>query len=397
MLPTTRSHHIQKDATMSRYTSPANQFLERIHGKRRDVLRLGGLACASALLPSLFAGCGGSDAAPIEIVLNDIPYPTEKNLLIGYMLSIWEFEREGLTLEKIVVLDSDTSAELQTIGQASLPKIFKGDLGSALGYRFDTLSRYFVSLRLAIPLGKPVPRVIRHRLVFTNGRSVEGGVLRPRTSEKPLRIASPVRGRRQVFINQSTMAYHFDSSLFFQGGIYTSERYAFDSVQINDSFTEFYVGDPKVNASYFNYGSALYAVADGTVIQVENGKPENHGDARDVVFNSLIDYAGNYLMLDIGANRYACYAHCVPGSVTLRPGDHVRKGDVLAHLGNSGNSTGPHLHFQICDGPDFFWSRGIPFVIEAYTKVGEAFGAVMPGQDVANSMMEETTVIDIAA
>ena len=106
-------------------------------------------------------------------------------------------------------------------------------------------------------------------------------------------------------MNQSTMAYHFDAMFLFQGGIYTSERYAFDSMQVNEALTDFNAGDPKVNASYFNYGSALYAVADGAVIQVENSKPENHGDARDVVFKSLIEYAGNYVMLDIGSGRHA--------------------------------------------------------------------------------------------
>jgi hypothetical protein len=383
---------------MSYCTNPSNQLLEPIQTTRRDVLRLGGLACATALLPPWLSGCGGSDLAPIQVVRNDIPYPTERNLLIGYMLSTWEFEREGLSLSQIVTLDHDTSAVLQTIGQASLPKIFKGDLGSILGYQFDTLTRYFVSLRLTVPLGQPVPRSIRHRLVFSNGHSVEGGVLSPRTGESPLVIASPVRGNRMVFVNQSTMAYHFDSTLFMQGNIYTSERYAFDSVQINDTLNEFYAGnDPKDNTAYFNYGSALYAVADGTVVQTADNRPENHGDAHDVVLNTLSDYAGNYVMLDIGSSRYACYAHCIPGSLTVKPGDRVSKGQMIARLGNSGNSSGPHLHFQICDAPDFFWSGGIPFVLETYTKIGEAFGAITPGQLVTHSMMEETTVIDIAA
>ena len=314
---------------------------------------------------------------------------------LGLDRPLWE--QFGIFLRQIVTLDHDTSAVLQTIEQASLPKIFKGDLGSALGYRLDTLTRYFVSLRLAIPLGQAVPRAIRHRLVFSNGHSVEGGVLSPRTSESPLVIPSPVRGNRMAFVNQSTMAYHFDSTLFMPGAIYTSERYAFDSAQLNNTLTEFYAGnDPKDNTAYFNYGSALYAVADGTVVQTADKRPENHGDAHDVVLSSLSDYAGNFVMLDIGSSRYACYAHCIPGSLTVKPGDRVSKGQVIARLGNSGNSSAPHLHFQICDAPDFFWSRGIPFVLESYTKIGEAFGTVTSGQVVTHSMMEETTVFDIA-
>ncbi len=188
----------------------------------------------------------------------------------------------------------NTSAALQTIPQSSLPKIFKGDLRYRLGYQFDTLSRYFTSLRLFVAQGQAVRRAILHRLVFTNGSSVEGGVLHPRTDERPLVIASPVRGSR--------------------------------------------------------------------------------------------------LMLDLGGGHYACYAHCMPGSITVRPGDRVLEGDVIARLGNSGNSTAPHLHFHICDGPDFFWARGVPFVLEAYTKVGEAPGIITPRHDVTQAMMEESTV-----
>lgn len=362
---------------------------------RRDLLRFGGWASAAALLPPWLSGCGGDDPEAIEVVLNDIPYPTEKNLQIGYMLSTWEFAREGLVLDKIVTLDHDTAAELQTLGPADIPRIHQGDKGNVAGVQFDTLNRYFLSLRLPIPLGQPVPRALRHRLVFTNGRTVEGGVLRPRTNEQTLVVASPLRGRRQVFINQSTMGYHFDTAFFRQGKIYTSERYAFDSLQLNEGLTESYAGDPKDNRSYFNYGSPLYAVADGTVVAMENTRPENRGDARDQVFQTLLEYAGNYVMLDIGGGNHACYAHCIPGSVTVRPGDKVRKGEVIAQLGNSGNSTEPHLHFQICDGPDFFWSQGVPFVLETYTKVGEAFNPAMSPQTVQRAMMEETTVIDI--
>ncbi len=382
---------------MMHRSTPPHRLASSLTPTRRNLLRLGGLGCAAALLPAWLSGCGGSEPAPMEVVLNDIPYPTEKNLLIGYMLSMWEFEPEGLTLDKIVTLDHDSSAVLQTLEQDSLPKMFKGDLGYRLGYQFDTLTRYHMSLRLVLPLDQTPPRAIRHRLVFTNGSSVEGGVLQPRTQKRPLVIASPVRGSRQCFINQATMGYHFDATFFRQGNIYTTERYAFDSLQFNETLTEYLAGDPKLNTSYFNYGTALYAVADGTVVQTENSLPENHGDAQDVVLHSLMEYAGNYLMLDIGGGHYACYAHCLPGSITLRPGDRVRKGDVVARLGNSGNSTAPHLHFQVCDGPDFFWARGVPFVLERYTKVGEAFGANIPGQVVTHAMMEETTIFDVAA
>lgn len=152
-----------------------------------------------------------------------------------------------------------------------------------------------------------------------------------------------------------------------------------------------------MNTNYFNYNSPLLAVADGTVVFVQDGLPENTGDAKDVVIHSIGDYGGNFVVLDIGNGHYAFYCHCIPASITVKEGDTVHEGDEIARLGNSGNSTEPHLHFQITDGPDIFLSRGIPFVLKEYTKTGDIFGTP-PSQAperITNSMMEEFTVLDV--
>jgi murein DD-endopeptidase MepM/ murein hydrolase activator NlpD len=185
--------------------------------------------------------------------------------------------------------------------------------------------------------------------------------------------------------------------VFFQGDIFTSERYAFDSTELNDDFNDNCSGDRTVNTNYFNYNSPLLAVADGTVVFVQDGLPENHGDRKDVVMHSLLDYGGNFVILDIGGGRYAFYCHCIPGSITVNAGDSVHEGDEIARLGNSGNSGEPHLHFQISDGPDVFFSHGIPFVLKEYTKTGDVF-ATPPSQTpehITNSMMEEFTIFNM--
>ena len=56
---------------------------------------------------------------------------------------------------------------------------------------------------------------------------------------------------------------------------------------------------------------------------------------------------GNYVILEIEDGVFAFYAHLKPGSVEVETGDTVGKGDVIARTGNSGSSTGPHLHFQL--------------------------------------------------
>lgn len=370
---------------------------------RRDLL---GLAALGLATPTLLSACGGGgDSDPIEVVLNDIPYPTESNLLIGYMLSIRD-DADGVTLARIAVLDDETSAELLVIEQADLPLIYRGDLGAAYGVRYDVLTRCFVSLRLAVPLGVAPPRAIRHRIVFTDGRVVEGGMLRPRTSESPLVIASPVKDRNLVIANQSTMGYHFNATSFFDGEVYTFERYAFDLVRFDDALGNFYRGnDPTLNESYFCHGLPLLAVADGVVVKTGDGLPENRGNAYDVAasISTLEGLLGNYVVLDIGGGNHATYAHCLPGSVSVRAGDRVREGQQIARLGNSGNSGAPHLHFQVSDGPDPIRSHGVPIVLDRYTIVGQVRDIFadqptakrVPARGVLRSMMEEGTIVDI--
>jgi murein DD-endopeptidase MepM/ murein hydrolase activator NlpD len=90
---------------------------------------------------------------------------------------------------------------------------------------------------------------------------------------------------------------------------------------------------------------------------------------------SLETLAGNYVVLDIGGNRFAFYGHLQTGSIRVEPGDRVRRGDVIALVGNSGNSTEPHLHFHVADGAANLSSEGMPYVIDAFEVLAADGGA----------------------
>ncbi|MEU7404602.1 M23 family metallopeptidase [Streptomyces sp. NPDC044948] len=122
------------------------------------------------------------------------------------------------------------------------------------------------------------------------------------------------------------------------------------------------------------FGAPLLAVADGTVVRVEDGRRDHlsrtslpallylmvvEGSVREMAGVRRI--VGNHLVLDLGDGTHALYAHVQRGSRTVREGDRVRAGQVLARCGNSGNSTEPHVHFQLMDGPDPDTARGIRF------------------------------------
>lgn len=333
----------------------------------------------------------------MEVFKNDVPFPTDKYLRIGYSIRTWEFAKDGLALQEIVVLDNADKTELLRLGKDNLPRIYKEPLAVNPYFENDHLTSYYLSIQLPIPLTQSVPTDVFHRFLFLDtirnqAVEVEGALFSPRTGDIPVGISSPVRGTNWAFINQSTNAYHYNTMFFIDGMIGTGEKYAFDNLQFND-YGEYFMGDPTKNESYFNYLDTLYAVLDGIVEVVQDGLPENDGNAQNITFNTAIELAGNHVILNIGQGLFAFYAHICTGTIMVQVGDTVKEGDPIALLGNSGNSTAPHLHFQICDSKEFFMTNGTPFVLKKYTKLGEYGSPPVLPFEIYNSMMEEITMI----
>ena len=74
--------------------------------------------------------------------------------------------------------------------------------------------------------------------------------------------------------------------------------------------------------------------------------------------------AGNRVIVDMGSGHYAMYAHLAPNSIPVHVGDYVRQGQKLGLLGNTGNSSAPHLHFQIMNTPSSLDDTSLPFVFD---------------------------------
>src|SRR5437763_1743538 len=80
---------------------------------------------------------------------------------------------------------------------------------------------------------------------------------------------------------------------------------------------------------------------------------------------------GNHIVLNIGNGAYAFYAHLIKGSLRVKIGDKVTKGQVIAKLGNTGNANASHLHFQVMNGPSAIASPSIPYVIDSFDYQGQ--------------------------
>lgn len=87
--------------------------------------------------------------------------------------------------------------------------------------------------------------------------------------------------------------------------------------------------------------------------------PAKHKDLRLVL--------GNHIILKMaGKEIYALFAHCRTGSINLREGENVQLGQKIAEVGHSGNSTAPHLHFQLMDSPNILEAKGLPCNFREY-------------------------------
>ena len=94
---------------------------------------------------------------------------------------------------------------------------------------------------------------------------------------------------------------------------------------------------------------------------------------------------GNFVMIESDCG-VALYAHLRIGSVRVRAGDRVEVGDPLGLVGNSGNSTMPHLHFHIMDGADPLAARGIPCAYRRYERFER--GAWLPVENGVPGQLE---------
>jgi hypothetical protein len=233
-----------------------------------------------------------------------------------------------------------------------------------------------VWLDVAVPRGAPdaVPRELRHR-VEISVREPNPPLIPPTMTEMiapvtvqtraPAVIAPPLRGPNWLDGDSCCdMTAHRMATNPLNGALWAAERYAIDYVQLGPDGRVF-TGDAARTESYPYFGTGVHAVADGPVVAVVDGLPEQVPGASPKGL-PLDQYGGNHIVQDIGDGNYAFYAHLQTGSVHVSPGDRLSTGQVIANLGNSGNTDAPHLHFHVMSTPDPLRSDGLPFVFDRF-------------------------------
>jgi len=336
------------------------------------VLDLGAAAGAHAadvapdeLTPILVA----SIAAPIPVLQSDgrwkVAYELELTNVVDAPMKIESVEVRSTTADAIVKsLAGDELAHNLVVPGGTNP----GTLGPGqAGVLF---------VNLAFDGRDRIPAGLIHRITAVSTaerpglpqRLVEnvGGVAV--SHSPPVVIGAPLRGDRWVAGASCCDSYHRRAALPVNGRRFVAQRFAIDWVQL-DPENRLATGDPKRNESYPQFGADVIAVADAKVAHVRDGLPERTPGAMPTD-TTLENADGNSIVLDLGNGRFALYAHLQPGSLRVRAGDHVKRGQLLAQAGNSGNTDAPHLHFHVMDGPSPLASNGLPYVIDAFEVTG---------------------------
>jgi murein DD-endopeptidase MepM/ murein hydrolase activator NlpD len=117
------------------------------------------------------------------------------------------------------------------------------------------------------------------------------------------------------------------------------------------------------------YGEDILAVADGTVVRAIDGLPNQVPGALPQGLDPL-QADGNAVFLRLRDGRVVMYAHMIPGSLTVKTGDRVVRGQSLGRVGNSGNSSAPHLHQHVVDRNAIFAANGLPYVHSSFEVTG---------------------------
>jgi len=297
---------------------------------------------------------------------------------VEYELMVVNVYLEPVTLTSVTVLDP-AGKELGRIDGDTLAAATQALLTRAPTPEIAPSAAVAVDVDLALEPGT-APERVTHRIDYAVpdptravtvdiGETVVNGPEVAIDRRAPIEIAPPLTGDGWMVSNGCCAPnVHRDLRLAINGDrIGTPETFAIDWSRVKND--RIYDGDGSQNEQHYAFGADILAVADATVVIVQDGEPEQVPNVRLVPQKST-ELAGNLVVLEVEPNVYAAYVHLQPGSITVKVGDKVTVGQQLAHLGNSGNSSGPHLHFGLLDQANLFTGRSLPFVLEQFTLVG---------------------------
>jgi len=318
---------------------------------------------------------------PVLLSVQDAPIPfvgSDGRVHLVYELWVTNFSSADVAVEKVEVLGDGNV--LQSFDAAAVAGRLQaaGQRNSAGKLAGSAQALLFLHVTLAP--GAAAPGRLSHRVSIHANAAPPGQQEITETGgevavnrRSVVSIAPPLQGAGYVSADSCCDASrHTRAALPINSRVWVAQRYAVDWEQL-DAEGHIRKEPQEKLESYTIFGKPVLAVADAVVVAVTDGLPEQ--TPGKYPSNIPLDEAdGNSVILDLGEQRFAMYAHMQPGSIRVHKGESVKKGQVIGLVGDTGNSFAPHLHFQVMDRPSSLASNGLPYEIRNFEIVGKTPG-----------------------
>lgn len=340
------------------------------------------------LLPLSATVCSAQLGIPVVVRSIASPVPalgSDQRLHLAYELLLSNFYADSgdLRIERIEVLSDSNSTPIAAYDGASLVDriVHPGKSTDGSDARIVPAGRQvIIYVWLSLPPRQSAPEELRHRVVLrrpdNSPLTVDGVRVLP-VAKPPISLMLPFRSGLWLVHEGpgNHKSHHWGGVLALNGAISCPQRFAIDFVGLNDD-GKAVAGEPdkSTNSMWAGYSADVVAVANGIVRDASDGAADNQPLApvpEPLDFSPRSLY-GNYVILDIGGDRFVHYAHFKTGSVTVKSGQRVRQGQVLGKVGNSGTSNGCHLHLHLSDSSRFEESQGLPYYVDTYHMAGQS-------------------------
>ena len=165
-----------------------------------------------------------------------------------------------------------------------------------------------------------------------------------------------------------------------------NQRYAYDFYVEQNHRS--YLNDGKHPEDYICYDMEILAPEDGIVVELKDEFEDTIIKNREEAFCDASDIRGNYIIIDHGHKEYSMIAHIKKGSFRVNLHDNVKKGEVVAHCGNSGNTSEPHIHFQLQKGKSCSFCAGLPVTFTGVKFSDGSIGSLIQRGDLVENNIQ---------
>jgi hypothetical protein len=259
----------------------------------------------------------------------------------------------GTTLRETIIVPEETLAGMKATTYQVTPET------DSLSLKRKFLLDEIFDLRLKFFVKSAAWQVDRVRVSLTldipgTGRTTETLDVPIKTYAQKTSLVFPLKGPSIITQGQVNNFGHAGHSNLF----------AIDAMGLDAQYGQMVDGKTG-NDQYAGWGHDVIAPAKGRVVYTRNDVPDNPPDTDPVtVYSKVADpimaTAGNCIVIDHGNGEFSALMHLQRGSVAVVVGTEVQEGQVIARLGCSGDAFGPHLHYQLQDGPDLFRACSLP-------------------------------------